>query len=382
MGLSNTLIDNSENLKLIDTINEIIAEPKINEICIATGYWDLKGTALITDTLLQFLEKNDAKVRILIGKDPIVFARDLKNDVYKNAKEYPKDFLKIDLANIDMNDEQCQKAAKMLIDYCSDENKKIEVKIFETNENDEKQFLHSKCYIFYGSGVAYGIIGSSNFTQKGLEGNSELNYLETLTQMITAKPDGINMAKGHIFWFNEKWKLAKDWTQEFIVQLQNSPIGKKVVQKKKAENKPLTAYDRVRGQLQSEELGTISFVPSQASEAIPVDLSHIPGYFPGGTVAGTDVSFYYYGERLDNTTLAGVSVLFAVGEDPANVRPDKLTSHVTGTVVGHTADTVTIRTADNARLTVRSKNASTYETGSEATLTINPALTGQSGIYE
>ncbi len=152
--------------------------------------------------------------------------------------------------------------------------------------------------------------------------------------------------------------------------------------KKKAENKPLTAYDRVRGQLQSEELGTISFVPSQASEAIPVDLSHIPGYFPGGTVAGTDVSFYYYGERLDNTTLAGVSVLFAVGEDPANVRPDKLTSHVTGTVVGHTADTVTIRTADNARLTVRSKNASTYETGSEATLTINPALTGQSGIYE
>ena len=261
MGLSNTLIDNSENLKLIDTINEIIAEPKINEICIATGYWDLKGTALITDTLLQFLEKNDAKVRILIGKDPIVFARDLKNDVYKNAKEYPKDFLKIDLANIDMNDEQCQKAAKMLIDYCSDENKKIEVKIFETNENDEKQFLHSKCYIFYGSGVAYGIIGSSNFTQKGLEGNSELNYLETLTQMITAKPDGINMAKGHIFWFNEKWKLAKDWTQEFIVQLQNSPIGKKVAQKKKAENKniELTPYETYIKLLQSQFSEIIDF---------------------------------------------------------------------------------------------------------------------------
>ena len=226
MGLSNTLIDNSENLKLMDTINEIIAESKINEICIATGYWDLKGTALITDSLLQFLKKDGTKLKLLIGKDPIVFARDLTAEAYKNAKEYPKDFFKIDLENIDMNDELCQKAAKMLMDNCVGENPKIEVRIFDKNEVGEKQFLHSKCYIFYGSGVAYGIIGSSNFTQKGLEGNSELNYLETLPQMITAKPDGVNVAKGHIFWFNEKWELAKDWTQEFILEISNSAIGK------------------------------------------------------------------------------------------------------------------------------------------------------------
>ena len=98
--------------------------------------------------------------------------------------------------------------------------------------------------------------------------------------------------------------------------------------------------------------------------------------------AGTDASFFYYGERQDNVSLAGGSVLFAVGEDPAGVRPDKVSSHVSGTVVGHTADTVTIRTADNAKVIVRSADASSYEAGAEADFTVNPALTGQSGIYE
>ena len=150
----------------------------------------------------------------------------------------------------------------------------------------------------------------------------------------------------------------------------------------KEAQKPLTAYDKVRGELQSEELGNIYFVPSGASEAVSLDLSHIPGYFPGGTAAGTDVSFYYYGERQDTVSLAGVSVLFAVGTDPADVRPDKVSSYVSGTVVGRTADTVTIRTADNARVTVRSADASSFEPGAEATLRINPALTGNSDIYK
>ena len=37
-NIGNTLIDNSEQLKLVDTLNKIISESEINEICIATGY--------------------------------------------------------------------------------------------------------------------------------------------------------------------------------------------------------------------------------------------------------------------------------------------------------------------------------------------------------
>ncbi|MBQ9088863.1 MAG: DUF1016 family protein, partial [Lentisphaeria bacterium] len=41
-----------------------------------------------------------------------------------------------------------------------------------------KQFLHAKCYIFRGSN-SVGIIGSANFTHRGLVDNTELSYLET-----------------------------------------------------------------------------------------------------------------------------------------------------------------------------------------------------------
>ena len=94
--LGNTLIDNSSNLKLVDTLNTIILMPEINEICIATGYWDLKGTALVTEALNAFLSRGNTKIRLLIGKDPNVFKKDLTADAYKNAKVYPQDFLKID----------------------------------------------------------------------------------------------------------------------------------------------------------------------------------------------------------------------------------------------------------------------------------------------
>ena len=94
--LGNTLIDNSQNLKLVDTLNEIINIPEIQEICIATGYWDLKGTALITESLKKFLEKDGTKLRLLIGKDPNVYQKDLTADSYKTAKQYPQDYIKID----------------------------------------------------------------------------------------------------------------------------------------------------------------------------------------------------------------------------------------------------------------------------------------------
>ena len=224
----NTLVDNSPKLKLVDTLNEIISMPEINEICIATGYWDLKGTSLVTDSLISFLSRNNTKLRLLIGKDPNVFKKDLTADAYKNAKLYPQDYLKIDLQNVEMNDEQYQKAAKMLIDNCSGDNPKIQVHIFEMNEDDENQFFHSKCYIFMSTqGKTCGIIGSSNFTKMGLEGNSELNFLDIDSSHITAKPDEYSPFKGHYYWFNEKWNLSKDWTKEFVIEVGNSPVGAK-----------------------------------------------------------------------------------------------------------------------------------------------------------
>jgi len=235
MPIHSTLIDNSEHLQLVDTLKELIKVPDITHIDIATGYWDIPGTQLIAAELRAFLERSaDTRVRILIGKDPYLFAQYSADVKYKDA-DYPQDFIKTDLADLKVKSEYIP-AVQLLLDFCKEQHEglndpKIEIRIFRgISGADKRQFFHSKCYILYdksnGTGAAYGIIGSSNFTQKGLQENSELNYLETHTQIISAKPDGINLSKGHITWFNEKWALASDWTRAFLEEvLKKSEIG-------------------------------------------------------------------------------------------------------------------------------------------------------------
>ena len=245
MRIHSTLIDNSENLKLIDTLKTIITMPCITHIDIATGYWDIPGTQLIAAELRAFLERSaDTHLRLLIGKDPYLFAQYSADAKYKGA-DYPKDFIKIDLADLKVKSEYIP-AVQLLQAFCKEQHKglndpKIEIRIFRSqNKDDRQQFFHSKCYILYdkdnGTGDAYGIIGSSNFTKKGLQENSELNYLETLPQIIRAKPDGVNLSKGHSLWFEEKWALASDWTQAFLEEvLKKSEIG---IEAEKTSAKP------------------------------------------------------------------------------------------------------------------------------------------------
>lgn len=225
--MNNTLIDNSENLKLLGTIKDILRNGKFKNIDIATGYWDIPGLALLANELDEFLQKDGTKLRILIGKDPYLFSQYNNNPKYKDFKQWPQEFIRTDINDIEVKEEY-ENAVKFLLKYLPNSDK-IEVHIYKKDVEEKNQFLHSKCYIFYGSGLAYGIIGSSNFTEKGLCDNAELNYLETQTQMIDAVPGKVNHAKGHIYWFNEKWALSEDWSREFLEQiLRPSEIGKKV----------------------------------------------------------------------------------------------------------------------------------------------------------
>ena len=177
--MNNTLIDNScEQLSMVSTLKECLATESVKTVRIATGYWDIPGLALLTDEIKSFLDKPDTQLVLLIGKDPYIYASQIKNPKYKD-KNYPEDFIRTDLCELEPKDE-FEKAVKLLLDYCTEEeNSKIQIRIFRKNADDETQFLHSKCYIFTGDNNAVGIVGSSNFTQKGLEGNAELNYMET-----------------------------------------------------------------------------------------------------------------------------------------------------------------------------------------------------------
>ncbi len=229
---------------MIVTLKECLASHDISTVKIATGYWDIPGLALLADDIRNFLEKEGTKLLLLIGTDPYLYASQVKNPKYK-GKNYPEDFIRTDLYELEPKEEFVN-AVHLLLDFCTEEeNSKIQIRIFRKNEEDKTQFLHSKCYIFDGlnAGKGYGLIGSSNFTEKGLQGNAELNYLETdVTKVLSTTP--IFNHKTHVQWFDEKWNISEPWNKVFLEQvLKQAPITKNAEEEKKSEDEPFTPYE-------------------------------------------------------------------------------------------------------------------------------------------
>ena len=228
---------------MVSTLRECLTSENVKSVRIATGYWDIPGLALLTDEITSFLSKADTQLLLLIGKDPYIYASQLKNPKYKD-KNYPEDFIRTDLCELEPK-EEFEKAVKLLLDFCTEgDNSKIQIRIFRKNEEDETQFLHSKCYIFTGDNNAVGIVGSSNFTQKGLEGNAELNYMETSWLQVASNDTSNPFQKSHYVWFNEKWNISEPWNKEFLEQvLKKAPITKKVEKKEQAKEEPFSPYE-------------------------------------------------------------------------------------------------------------------------------------------
>src|SRR5574344_367948 len=103
--MTNTLIDNSnERLMLVKAIKECINNTSCNTIKIATGYWDIPGTALIYQDLKDFLAKEGVTFQLLIGADPYVRQNQLAHPLHKDAK-FPQDYIKRDIQELDVKKE-------------------------------------------------------------------------------------------------------------------------------------------------------------------------------------------------------------------------------------------------------------------------------------
>lgn len=250
--MNNTLIDNSENLKMADTLKMCISNDNCKVIKIATGYWDIPGIMLVEEELRQFLEKDDSELQLLIGTDPIV--RAYQQESVKKGR-FPEDYIKTDINDLKLKEEYMGSVA-MLQNYCHAEESesKIKIRVYRTNEEGDAQLLHAKCYIFLGDDDATkGIIGSSNFTGKGLTGNLELNYLENNSMVVTAVPNEFSKAKGHSYWFDELWNLSKPWNRLFLEEVLNpSPIGIAVKKQKEEKERTLSPYETYIKYLQTQ----------------------------------------------------------------------------------------------------------------------------------
>ena len=239
-----TLIDNSsEQLSMVSAVRGLLCDARCNTLKIATGYWDIPGTSLLVSQLKEFLQREDAKLQILIGTDPVVRSYQQKNPKYKDAHTQ-KDFIQCDLQNLEVKDEYVE-TVRMLKEYClaDFDSSRIQIKMCKTNADGEEQFFHAKCYIFLGVDYAKGIVGSSNFTQKGLEGNSELNYLEWNNQNVAAVPGENSYAKGHKYWFDEKWEQSDEWNKIFLEEVLNGTKIAEEADKPVAVDTQLTPYE-------------------------------------------------------------------------------------------------------------------------------------------
>lgn len=208
------LIDNKRRV-LADVIKNVA--DKYNKLSIATGYWDLPGTAEVIDHL-----QNYKSIRLLIGNEPL-----LNSYLFKGSK--PKELSAMIAEDLINNNEGLENVEKRRILVDSAVKIKdlifkgiLEVKIFK------EPILHAKAYIFgdYGD-QAVGIVGSSNFTKAGLTSNTELNVLEDDYQRVTYKPTSDQQENGHLAWFDEMWNdpNAIKWSEEFRDIIVDSPLG-------------------------------------------------------------------------------------------------------------------------------------------------------------
>lgn len=228
--MNNTLIDNSNKFRFVEYFRELLTDRKCSELKIATGYWDLPGTKLVFKELMDFLNRG-GKFDLLLGQEPMMRSYMMDENATDDEPKFPDFYLKRD---VDLLRDDYREVAQLLAEYID----KGQIRVHVFGQGEKKRFLHAKCYIFLGEGFARGIIGSSNFTQKGLEDNAELNYLETQASVVTATPNPYIPSKSHLTWFDEVWNDSVPWTGEFKQILTGSTAGVPTV-----EPAPLTPYE-------------------------------------------------------------------------------------------------------------------------------------------
>jgi superfamily II DNA or RNA helicase len=204
------LLDNSsKDYGTGDTIKNLLTDLSFNQVSIATGYWDLPGMVELYAELKQFLERKGTTFRLILGEEPTVRAYQVRRPA-KQDPDFPQKYLKRDLEDLQLKHE-FQKVAELLGKYLKpDSPSKLQIKVYKKN------FLHAKCYIF-GSDEenAVGIIGSSNFTKKGLFGNLELNQFEDNNATVNFIRKNTTQHPSHRSWFEDLWKESEDWSGIF-----------------------------------------------------------------------------------------------------------------------------------------------------------------------
>jgi superfamily II DNA or RNA helicase len=197
-------IDN-DRYKLESILNTIILSERQTDLDIATGFFRIEAWIRLEQAFNAL-----TKLRLLIGRDPAILPAERDRI---NLTRYFRRSVQGQLENEPFNLEYKEQIDR-LIAYLRQDH--IQARLFGAMEAGTP-FLHAKAYIFDD----YSIIGSSNLTPSGLDGNTELNVL--IKQGAIARDLRTN-------WFEKFWNdpsVDLDYKAKLIDALNASKFGSK-----------------------------------------------------------------------------------------------------------------------------------------------------------
>lgn len=214
------IVDNeTDNYKMFEFINEALRRNK-SAVSIATGYFNVSGFRLVRDAIWEAAKSKDFKLRLLFGREAIRAEKTVGSAI--NMLEGINDQIEnkevdstIDTSVVGTESPLSRELNEMSIDEKSAHLVDDLIMFLRQDNvfvrNNKNRFNHAKCYIFDDS----VIVGSSNFTGAGLEGNVELNA-------VLYQPSAQEKVRE---WFDRRWNESVDVKEELIKILEDSKFG-------------------------------------------------------------------------------------------------------------------------------------------------------------
>ena len=148
---------------------------------------------------------------------------------------------------------------------------------------------------------------------------------------------------------------------------------------------PKKKEQHLRAKIVSVSTSTMTIIPQATGSELTVPLTSVPVYFKGGMAPGSYVNIIYTG-KFNGESTNGMKIRGITGEDPDTLSIRNISSTVTGTILGTTANTVLIQTYDGVKIlcsreNVQDLSTSGMEEGADLRVTFNPAKSHTSNIY-
>ncbi|AUS35852.1 helicase (plasmid) [Microcystis aeruginosa NIES-2481] len=197
-------IDNSTHT-LETILKQLIEDENQHILDIATGFFRIEAWLRLEQAMNRL-----TSFRLLIGRDPAI----------RPAESDRIDLIRYFRRNIQeqLEGEPFKREYKNQIDrviaYLQQDH--VKVRLFGAL-GEKSQFLHAKAYIF----DHYSIVGSSNFTPAGLQGNTELNIINKVKAIASDLRQN---------WFEKFWNdpsVDLDYKTKLIDALNASKFGSK-----------------------------------------------------------------------------------------------------------------------------------------------------------